>query len=42
MFTRQLGLGVFLRYAGATVDLPAASGIKVGGLRTGVGFHVRF
>jgi hypothetical protein len=42
MFTRQLGIGLFVRYAAATVDLPAASGVKVGGFRTGLGFHVRF
>jgi len=42
MFTRQLGIGLFLRYAAASVDLPAASNVKVGGVRTGLGFHVRF
>jgi hypothetical protein len=42
MLTPQYGLGVFLRYAGASVDLPAVSGLKVGGVQGGFGFRARF
>ena len=42
MFTPDYGFGVFGRYAAGTVDLPAASGVKVGGLQSGVGIKVRF
>ena len=42
MFTRRFGLGIFARYAAGSVDLPAASGVKVGGFRTGLGFRVHF
>jgi opacity protein-like surface antigen len=42
LFTSQLGVGVFVRYVRAQVDLPAASGIKVGGFQGGLGLRVRF
>jgi len=42
MFTPRFGAGIFVRYAGGVVDLPAASGVAVGGFRTGVGLRVRF
>lgn len=42
MFTPRFGAGVFLRYAGGSVDLPAASDVKVGGFQTGLGFRVHF
>jgi hypothetical protein len=42
LFTPRLGGGVFVRYLRAQVDLPAASGIKVGGFQGGLGLRVRF
>ena len=42
MFTPRVGAGVFLRYAGGSVDLPAASDVKVGGFQTGLGVRVHF
>ena len=42
MFRPNYGGGLFLRYAGATVDLPSASGVKVGGFQVGVGLRLRF
>jgi hypothetical protein len=38
----QYGLGLFLHYATASLDLPAIADLKVGGVQTGLGFHVRF
>ncbi len=38
----RFGLGVFVYYAGATLDLPSALDVKVGGIQGGVGLHVRF
>jgi len=42
MFTPLLGGGVFARYVRADVDLPAVSGVKVGGFQGGLGLRVRF
>jgi hypothetical protein len=42
LFTRNFGAGVFIRYAGAKVDLPSVSDLRVGGLQAGVGARVRF
>lgn len=42
LFTRNVGAGIFMRYAGGTVDLPSAPGLKVGGLQVGVGARIRF
>ena len=42
MFTPRFGVGLFARYAGGSVDLPAVSGLRVGGFRTGLGFRTRF
>lgn len=36
------GVGIFVQYAGATVDLPSAVGVKVGGIQGGLGLHLRF
>jgi hypothetical protein len=41
-FTQRLGGGVFARYVAASVDLPAASGLKVGGFQGGLGVRLRF
>jgi hypothetical protein len=42
MFHRNYGAGVFLRYAGATADLPSAPDVKVGGFQFGLGLRLRF
>ena len=42
LYKPNYGGGVFVRYAGATVDIPSASGLKVGGLQIGVGARLRF
>ncbi len=42
MFRPNYGAGVFLRYAGATVDLPSAPDVKVGGAQLGIGLRLRF
>lgn len=42
MFSPQYGVGLFVQYAGGSVDLPSVSNLEVGGLRTGLGFRVRF
>ena len=44
----MIGVGAFVRYAGATVDLPPASGVtrdeelKAGGGQAGIGLRLRF
>jgi hypothetical protein len=39
----RYGVGAFLRYAGAKVDLPsAADSVNVGGMQTGIGVRLRF
>jgi Outer membrane protein beta-barrel domain len=42
LVTPRIGAGVLLRYAGASVDLPGAEDIGVGGFQLGVGVRVRF
>ena len=46
LVTERLGAGVFLRYAGASVDMPAdgdtTRSVKLGGLQLGAGLRVRF
>jgi hypothetical protein len=42
MYRPNYGGGVFLRYAGASVDLPSASNVKVGGFQLGIGLRLRF
>ncbi len=45
-FTRQLGVGGIVQFAGADVDVASANGdtqtVKVGGLQTGAGLRIRF
>ena len=44
-FTRKLGLGTTVEFAGTTVEMPATGGprdIKVGGLKAGGGLRLRF
>jgi len=40
MFAPRFGVGLFVRYAAGSVDLPSVPGLKVGGVRTGLGFRV--
>jgi hypothetical protein len=45
MFTEMLGGGVFVRWAGASVDLPTTGGVQsidVGGVQSGVGLRIAF
>ena len=42
LLTRRYGVGAFIRYAGAKVDLPTVSDLKVGGFHIGGGLRVRF
>jgi hypothetical protein len=42
MFRPNYGAGAFLRYAGASVDLPSAENVKVGGFQIGIGLRLRF
>ena len=44
-FTRQIGLGTTVQFAGTTVEMPATGGprdIKVGGVKAGGGLRLRF
>ena len=41
MYRPNYGGGLFLRYAGSSVDLPSASNVKVGGFQIGVGLRLR-
>jgi len=41
-FGAAFGAGVFIRYAGAKVDLPSVSDLHVGGFQVGGGLRVRF
>lgn len=46
-FTRQVGVGGTVQYAGATIDVPASGGtgtleIKAGGVQAGFGLRLRF
>ena len=42
LFTRRIGAGLFVRYAGAKAGLVAAPDLKVGGFQAGLGLRVRF
>jgi hypothetical protein len=42
MFAPRYGVGFFVGYAGGSVDLPSAPGLKVGGVRTGFALQARF
>ena len=41
-FSERYGLGVLVRYVAAKVDLPSASGVRVGGVQVGAGLRLRF
>jgi hypothetical protein len=42
LFQPQLGVGLFVRYAGGKVDLPDVPDLTIGGLQAGLGLRVRF
>jgi outer membrane protein with beta-barrel domain len=42
LFTSRYGVGLFVGYAGGSVDLPHATDFKVGGFRTGLALQARF
>jgi hypothetical protein len=42
MFRPNYGAGAFVRYAGASIDLPSAANVKVGGFQIGIGLRLRF
>jgi hypothetical protein len=42
LFRRNYGVGAFLRYAGASVDLPSIPDLSVGGFHLGIGGRLRF
>lgn len=42
LVTRNFGVGAFLRYAGAKVDVGPVEGLSVGGFQAGGGVRVRF
>jgi len=42
MVTRNFGVGAFLRYAGAKVDVGPVDGLSVGGFQVGGGVRMRF
>ena len=42
LFTRNIGFGLMIRYAGGSVDLPSAKGLSVGGFQGGAGARIRF
>jgi hypothetical protein len=41
-FNRNIGAGVYMRYAGGSVDLPSVPGLSVGGFQIGAGARFRF
>ena len=41
-FSDRSGVGVFVRYVAASVDLPSAADVKVGGVQAGGGLRIRF
>ncbi|HXI29896.1 MAG TPA: outer membrane beta-barrel protein [Vicinamibacterales bacterium] len=42
LFSTHVGVGAFVRYVAAGVDLPSASDVKAGGVQAGGGVRVRF
>lgn len=42
LFTRIFGAGLFIRYAGGSIDLPGAPSLSVGGFQAGLGARLRF
>jgi hypothetical protein len=42
MLTDRVGVGLLIRYAGGSVDLPSAANVKAGGFQLGIGARIRF
>jgi hypothetical protein len=42
LWTRRFGVGLVVRYAAASVNLPSADAVKVGGAQAGGGIRIRF
>jgi hypothetical protein len=42
MVTPRAGVGLFVQYAGGSVDLTDAKGVKAGGVQAGLGLRLRF
>lgn len=42
LFNARFGAGIFARYVGGKVDLPAVSGLTLGGVQAGLGIRARF
>lgn len=42
LITRNIGIGLLIRYAGGTVDLESASAVKAGGFQAAIGARLRF
>ena len=42
LFSAHYGVGLFVRYAAAGIDLPSAPDVKAGGIQAGGGLRVRF
>ena len=42
LVSNRYGVGFFARYAGGSLDLPSASGVRVGGFQSGGGLRLRF
>ena len=42
LISTRIGVGAFVRYTGASIDLPSTSGVKVGGVQSGGGLRLRF
>ena len=42
LITRNVGVGLMIRYAGGSLDLPSAPGLSVGGFQAGLGARLRF
>ena len=42
LLSNRWGVGLLARYVLATVDLPSASGVKVGGLQIEAGLRFKF
>lgn len=40
--TKNIGVGAFMRYNGASVDLPAAKNLEAGGFQLGAGVRIRY
>lgn len=42
LFTKNIGIGGFMRYIGGSADLASVSGVKTGGAQLGIGVRLRY